>query len=94
MAGQDLIALLLAAGALGFVVRYLRRSMKHDGGCGCSAGSSCASNPRGRTEGRALRKVPLVTLGQEPAATAPSAAAPVRPPGESEAGGPLQSIRR
>jgi len=62
---QDIAALTVAAGALAFVGRVLWRSMKGDGGCGCShARRSSVDGAAPEPDSTGIRRQPLVTLGQ------------------------------
>ncbi len=60
---QDILVVLLVAGALWYVVRFMRRAMSGKGGCHCEQGSTCgAGSESGASEKRGIRRVPLVTL--------------------------------
>ncbi len=41
MSGQDWIALLIAGAGLLFAVRWVRKSLSAEAGCGCGSGKPC-----------------------------------------------------
>ncbi len=62
MSGQDWIALVLAGIALFFAVRWIRKSLGAEAGCGCSSGKPCrTSQAKPDSDNRASIK-PLVPL--------------------------------
>ncbi len=60
---QDFIALGLAGGAVYYVVRSLRRSMRGESGCGCSGGS-CSSSGADAEDRRMPKRIPYVPADQ------------------------------
>ena len=62
---QDILVVLLVAGALWYVVRFMRRAMSGKGGCHCEQGSTCGGGSEsGVPQDRGIRRVPLVTLSK------------------------------
>lgn len=60
---QDILVVLFVAGALWYVVRFIRRAMSGKGGCHCEQGSPCGGGREsGVSDKRSIRRVPLVTL--------------------------------
>lgn len=77
---QDILAVLFVAGALWYVVRFIRRAMSGKGGCHCEQGSPCGGGSEsGASQKRSLRRVPLVTLSH----AAEDQADPAEPPRSS-----------
>lgn len=77
---QDILAVLFVAGALWYVVRFIRRAMSGKGGCHCEQGSPCGGGSEsGVSQKRSIRRVPLVTLSP----VAEDQAGPAEPPGSS-----------
>ena len=62
---QDILAVLFAAAALWYVVRFMRRAMSGKGGCHCDKGTPCngVSNSGG-SDKSGIRRVPLVSLSK------------------------------
>ena len=62
---QDIIALILAATAVGYVVRRIRRIMSNRGDCGCGQGGKCTGGAASSTDRRdRIRRLPLVSVDQ------------------------------
>ncbi len=60
---QDILVVFLVAGALWYVVRFMRRAMSGKGGCHCEQGSPCGGGSESDvSQKRSIRRVPLVTL--------------------------------
>ena len=59
---QDILVVLFVAGALWYVVRFIRRAMSGKGGCHCEQGSPCGGGSESGVSQRSLRRVPLVPL--------------------------------
>ena len=77
---QDILAVLFVAGALWYVVRFIRRAMSGKGGCHCEQGSPCGGGSEsGVSQKRSIRRVPLVRLSH----VAEERADPAEPPRSS-----------
>ncbi len=77
---QDILVVLLVAGALWYVVRFIRRAMSGKGGCHCEQGSPCGGRSESNvSQSRSIRRVPLVTLSH----VAEDRADPAEPPRSS-----------
>ncbi len=62
---QDILAVLFVAGALWYVVRFIRRAMSGKGGCHCDKGTPCNGGSKsGGSEKSGIRRVPLVSLSK------------------------------
>jgi|GEM_PF-3445350 len=60
---QDILAILVVAVACVYVVRYVTRSLRRGGGCGCGKGDGCPSSaPERRPDATVARRIPLVTV--------------------------------
>lgn len=76
---QDILAVLFVAGALWYVVRFIRRAMSGKGGCHCEQGSPCGGGSEPGVSQRSIRRLPLVTLSP----VAEDQSVPAEPPGSS-----------
>ncbi len=78
---QDILVVLFVAGALWYVVRFIRRAMSGKGGCHCEQGSPCGEGGESAvSQKRGIRRVPLVTLSPVAGDQADSAEPPGSPP--------------
>lgn len=61
---QDILAVLAAAAALWYVIRFIRRAMSGKAGCHCDQGTPCGGGGEPRVARKSGRRVPLVTLSR------------------------------
>jgi hypothetical protein len=65
MGSQDIIAILIAAGAAGYAIRSVWKMMNRGGcGSGCACGHSPDSTGQAKSGGLGIVRRPLVTLDQ------------------------------